>query len=161
MKEKDIRNDIFWNRLNGKIFKECIKRKRKFTGRFRFCSRGEPFMNVIDVNRMRDILIENQNILFWIPTRSWRNEELRSEIQNKILPLENNRIIMSIDPSNSEEEIEKLKKDGFSTMYFGDDEKTENRIKCPKTWYNVHGYCNVCPIGCFSDKRVDVHLKMH
>jgi len=161
MRQKDIRNEIFWNRLNGKTFKESMKRKRRPTGRFRFCSRGEPFMNIIDVYRIRDILIENQNILFWIPTRAWRDENLRRLLIDRIQPLENHRMMMSIDPSNSKEEIEKLKEDGFSTMYFGDNSDIEDRILCQKTWNKEDGYCQICNEGCFSEERVDVHLKRH
>ena len=77
------------------------------------------------------------------------------------MPLRNARVQASIDPSNDELEIELLKADGWSTMFYGDDTATDKGFKCPKTWNKAKGHCAVCEKGCFSEKRTDVHLKQH
>lgn len=161
MKSKDLRNERFWSTLTGTMFKTFIERKRKPTNRFRFCSRGDSFPTISDVDRMRNILLVNEDILFWIPTRAWRDNTLRRKLIKEIMPLENHRMMASIDPSNTEDEIKGLQKDGFSTLFFGDDRDTDNRILCPKTWNDRHHFCIECGNGCFSDSRVDVHLKKH
>jgi len=158
---KDSRNDLYWNELNGTVLKNALKNRKLFTGRFRFCTRGEAFRDASDIPKIREILLSNPEVLFWIPTRAWRNFSLRYLIQDEIMPLRNARVQASIDPSNDELEIELLKADGWSTMFYGDDTATDKGFKCPKTWNKAKGHCAVCEKGCFSEKRTDVHLKQH
>jgi len=82
----------------------------------------------------------------------------------------NLRVLASIDPSNTDEEIRDLETLGVSTMFYGDNEalNTETggkRFKCPKTWGGPNtkkGACGWCKKGCFrNDKPVHVHLKQH
>jgi len=161
MHQKDIRNEQFWDALDGNMFRRIMGRKKLYTGRFRFCTRGEAFSNFHDVEKVKNILVENPEILFWIPTRAWRDKDLRVYLQTEIQPLRNNRMMASIDPTNTEDEIRELKEDKWSTLFFGDDEDTKGRVLCPKTWAKWDGYCQVCGGGCFSRRRVDVHLKKH
>ena len=157
---KDIRNDAYWLILNGRLVKKDLARKRNQTKRVRLMTRGESFKNMEDVRKVRDILIKNPDTIFWIPTRAWRDNALRlALIGLKTFP--NARIMASIDPTTSAFEIVLLKEMGFSTMYYGDDNATQNRYKCPKTHNHATGHCAKCIKGCFSKERVDVHLKQH
>jgi len=76
--------------------------------------------------------------------------------------LKNLKILCSIDESTSEKEVDSLTKLGLSTMYFGDDSKTEGRFLCPKTHNKGEDItCVNCVGGCFSDVQIHVHLKKH
>jgi len=161
MKERDTKNDEFWKTLNKEIFKAFVESRRKPIKRFRFNTRGEAFSTLEDINRIKEIVLDNPEILFWIPTRGWRNQEIRKEIENELFVCKNVRVMASLDPSNGIEEIESLKESGWSTLYFGDNEDLQDRIKCPKTWNHKNGACESCKKGCFAKKRVDVHLKKH
>ena len=70
----------------------------------------------------------------------------------------------SIDVDNYESEIEHLKKSYWTTVFFGDNTKIENRIKCPKNWVYKRGervnICLNCNI-CFTHNRKDIHFKKH
>ena len=83
------------------------------------------------------------------------------------MPLSNAFVMASLDPSNSPSEWKSLKESGWSTMFFGDNEArfTPNGDPlhmCKKTWFKMKGVCGKkCQNGCFSSKRVDVHLKQH
>ena len=170
MHDKDVRNELAWDNLDqrtSKQFSRSMARKRRQTSRIRLMSRGEAFSVVGDVAKVKVLLSENPDSLFWIPTRAWRNPVIWALVQSEIMPLSNGRVMASLDPSNTDVERRDLESAGFSTMYFGDDEKTAGRFKCPKTWQKSHGkdkkvYCDAkCRNGCFSDKQVHVHLKKH
>lgn len=157
---RDIINDIEWNELDGIKLKNLLKKKKKPCDRLRLMSRGEAFSNYNDVLKVDDILNENRNIIFWIPTRAWRGY-LYKELVNLRVKYKNARILASLDPSTDNNDIKNLKDDGWSTMFFGDNDKTSGTYKCPKTWQHKKGYCYICKNGCFNIKRVDVHLKKH
>lgn len=158
MKPKDIKNEEDWKNLTGDKLKILLQ-NRKYNGRVRLCARGEAFSTEEDIYKIKDFLIKNSKLLIWIPTRGWRSD-LREKIKD-LSNIKNARIMASIDPSNSNKEVEGLIDDGWSTMFFGDDKKTENRFLCPKTWKKHHGACYSCNKGCFSKNRIDVHLKKH
>jgi len=168
MKTKDVRNEDFWAALNGDMFKTMFAKKR--TGltmeRFRFQTRGETFAVTSDVDKVVDILEKNQNIQFWIPTRAWRNPELKSLIETKIFPLKNARVLASLDPTNTKDEWAMIKESGWSTMFYGDNDMIRNpngdiSHLCSKTFFGEKSACATCKDGCFSEKRVDIHMKQH
>ncbi len=158
---KDKRNEIYWNQISGLEVKRTLDRKRNQTKRVRFMTRGESFSTVSDVYRVKDILTSNKKRLFWLPTRAWRNPTIKALIEKEIFPLKNARVQASLDPSNTREEVYTAGLNNWSTMYFGDDSKTANRKKCPKTWEHKTGHCSICRNGCFSSKITHIHLKQH
>jgi hypothetical protein len=122
------------------------------------------------------IALRLPNTLFWIPTRAWRNAEMLRCIQDYILPTPNIRVICSIDPSTSEDEIDYLRAHGVSLVFTGDNENSNQMMltfgdcadkltarmkRCRKTWDTAKGYCAVCNDGCFAEGRVEVHLRYH
>jgi hypothetical protein len=162
MRGRDDRNEAFWAGLNGNVFQQAFDPKRKGPkNRFRFCTRGEAFSTDSDIDKIKSILEFCPDILFWIPTRAWRNKGLRARIESELFILPNARINASIDPTTSEKEFKGLRASGWSTMFFGNDEQRPDSYKCPKTWKHKKGHCAICRNGCFSTKRVDIHLKAH
>jgi hypothetical protein len=157
---KDARNDKAWNEVTGAGVKRTLDAKKKPTLRVRACTRGEPFAVLEDLAKVLDIAKANPSRVFWCPTRAWRSPALRAALE-PLRRVRNLRILASIDPSNTPEEVAGLVADGWSTMYFGDDTATDGRIKCPKTWGHVKGACATCKNGCFSRAQVHVHLKKH
>lgn len=128
--------------------------------RVRLCKVGDPFAKIEDIGLVYRWALDNPTTLFWAPTRAWRKPDLRSALRDRP---DNLRILASIDPSNTPEEIESLVRDGFSTMFFGDDTTAPmpGSFRCPKTWEHKEKHCAVCSAGCFSASRVDVWLKTH
>lgn len=124
-------------------------------------SYGEAFGCAADVARVRDIASGNPDVVFWIPTRAWRNPEMRAAVDVLRATVPNLRVLASEDPTTTSQEHKALVAEGWSTMYFGDDSATQGRFKCPKTWSHKDGACATCRKGCFSATRVDVHLKEH
>lgn len=160
--EKDNRNDIFWDWLDGKKLNDILNRKRKPTNRLRLCTRGEPLSTTNDVFKVLDFAIKNPGTQFWVPTRGWRDPLINALIKAELWDIPNISLLASIDPSNDDEEVELLKRAGWNTMFFGDDDKTDGCFKCPKTHKHLNGHCDICKAGCFNKrKRVDVHLKEH
>ena len=93
---------------------------------------------------------------------------MRVQIESISRTYANVRILASVDPTTTREEWEMLTVNGWSTMFFGDNDMRVTPVGskmflCPKTHgAKVKGACSVCKRGCFrSDKRVDVHLKQH
>ena len=163
---RDIKNELAWKKLNGDNFAATMKNKRKGQkDRFRFCTRGDTFASESDIYKVEQILQGNPNITFWIPTRAWRNPRLRDLIELRLMPLDNARILASLDPSNDFWEKRQIINRGWSTMFFGDDAATDGRIKCQKTWKTSNVSCDKCNVGCFEArygyKQVQVHLKSH
>lgn len=158
---RDKRNEKFWATLDGSLLKKILGRKKKQTDRFRFCTRGETFSTLEDVNKVAEIISSNPETLFWIPTRGWRNLAVKRAIESLIFPLSNARPMASLDPSNDKGEYEALVCDGWSTLYFGHDKPQKGHFLCPKTWNHEKKACATCTEGCFSSDRVDVHLKSH
>lgn len=172
MPASDIKNEYRWGIMTGDILADEIAKKnkrarvRKVT-RVRFCTKGEPFSELADIDRLRDIALASPDILFWVPTRAWRRPEFRDKIESELLAIPNMRLMASIDPSNSKEEVQRIKEGGWSTMFFGiDDVRSAEETfglkfaKCPKTHEGKHGSCQTCNL-CFGAKQINVHLKEH
>jgi hypothetical protein len=171
--EKDVRNEEFWQQLDGDQLRAILGRSRNFQQmgqkRFRLMTRGEPFKDFADVNKVRDLALKNPDVLFWIPTRAWRHPLLRLYIERQVKELHNVRLLASMDPSNTPEEWEDVKLSGWSTMFYGADDMTvtpngDRMFLCPKTHKKLKGHCGICKAGCFkpqSKGRVDVHLSRH
>ena len=130
--------------------------------RLRLCKVGDPFTNEYDINRIKALAQAAPNTLIWAPTRAWRSPILRELLKPSSLPI-NLKVLASIDPSNTTEEVKSLQQDGWSTMFFGDDIRhpTGKSYKCPKTWQKIHKFCSRCTNGCFKNERVDVWLRKH
>lgn len=160
---KDQRNEPYWQSLDGESLSSELSRKKKQTKRFRLMTRGEGITNITDIDKIIDICNKNQSVQFWLPTRAWRNKELKLVIENKLFKIKNLFILASIDPSNNKTEIKGLINSGWSTMFFGDDEKSPiaDSFLCPKTWGHKKGHCSKCKSGCFSKKQVHIWLKNH
>ena len=165
MRKKDIRNELYWDNVPVDYFTMHINQKRKFqTDRFRFCTRGEQLSTAADVEKTAALVSTRKQTTFWIPTRAWRDPQLRQLIENKLFPLGNVRVLASIDPSNSLEEVENIALRGWSTMFFGNDSVHplgNKAVKCPKTWKKIDGACATCTMGCFSDEQKHVWLSKH
>ena len=142
--------------------------------RFRFSMKGEIWTSQDDVVKVRAIATQLPTTGFWIPTRAWRDRDMRLAI--KRWSTSNMRVLASIDPSVSESDIEMLRSEGWSLMYAGDNEDSNQMLlgeqgleekvtrgmhRCRKTWEHKLGHCAVCRDGCFSEGRVEVHLKKH
>ena len=172
MPTSDIKNEYRWNLMTGEALADEIHRKNKRARsrkveRVRFCSKGEPFSELSDIGRIKSIGMENPEVLFWIPTRSWRREAFRERIETELLQYPNLRIMASIDPSNSIDEVQMIDKASWSKMFFGIDNVEEAEkvfgikfAKCPKTHEGLHGSCQMCNL-CFAAERNNVHLKKH
>jgi len=152
-----------WVETTGETVKKEMPRKRKLqTKRVRFCSRGEAIGNEADIEKIRDIARKNRDRVFWIPTRAWRSERLRPLVR-KLADERNIRLLASIDPSNTQAEIDGLVSEGFSTMFFGNDTESPqpNPIVCKKTFGHIKGHCANCGKGCFNSGQKHVWLKEH
>jgi len=108
-----------------------------------------------------DLLQYNPEVLFWIPTRGWRDVEIDRYIRQFIMPRRNARVLASIDPSTTWEEYCLLVKQKWSTVRIGEPQRKEKRFRCPKTFEHKTGHCAVCRDGCFKYGRVDILLKIH
>ena len=166
MHDKDVRNENYWWELDSTRLKSDLKRRKLTNNRFRFQTRGETFSNVYDFWKVYEIVKYTPDTEFWIPTRAWRNAELKGLIEKHMFKLSNAHVLASVDPTNTPEEWTELKASGWSTMFYGDNNMIKNpngdymRL-CSKTFFDEKGACGSCKDGCFSDKRVDVHLKQH
>lgn len=155
-----------WLTLTGETVAKQLARKRKATSRFRGCTRGENIETFADVARWLDIATKNKGTIFWLPTRAWRDDGLRGLVQSILMPLDNVRIMASMDPSNTPAEWAMLLEAGWSTMFFGDDDMRQTptgapMMRCPKTWGHQEGACLTCTTGCFENGQKNVHLKQH
>lgn len=165
MEGRDVKNESAWANLTAADITKTLRGKHKPVARFRFCTRGDVFANSGDVEKVAEIVAGNPDTLFWIPTRAWRNPALRAEIEQKVMVLDNARVLASLDPSNDNWEKAQIIEAGWSTMFFGDDNETDGRIKCKKTWEHELEACQTCEEGCFQARygydQVHVHLAMH
>ena len=157
----DVKYDTTWETLNGFWLDQFLSKKRLQTKYVRFASRGETLVNIKDIYKVAEIVSYNKDRIFSLPTRGWRNNEIREACEKILFPIKNVYLLASTDPSNSDDEVNGLTEAGWSTFFFGDDAKTKRKFKCPKTWKHLKGVCPGCKKGCFSDKRVDIHLKQH
>lgn len=167
---KDDRNESWWQQATGAEIRTALDRKRNQTKRIRGCTRGENFRDHTDIDRMHDILKANRSRQIWLPTRAWRNPELRQRLETEIMNQSNARLQASIDPSNTIQEVLDLWEAGWSLMYFGNDEAIQLKdgtledlpaIKCKKTWEHKDGHCAKCIGACFSKKQTLTWLKKH
>ena len=180
MLTKDIRNEQFWQSLPTSMtdakdnpslesLRKKFKNSRRQTKRVRLMTRGEGIKDKSDVQRVQVLCEEFPEIIWWLPTRAWRNTELRGLIQRYLMPLPNLALNASLDPTNTENEIRLLTSDGWSTMFFGDDTRTmmqgQRMFMCPKTHKKLKNHCGICKGGCFGlisiGRRTDVHLSQH
>lgn len=156
MRARDKKNEDLWRNpdLPQMIHKQ-LSRAKKQTKRVRLMTRGEAFSTVSDIVRVARILDANPGTVFWIPTRAWTDASMRRRIEEYIMTRRNVRVLASIDPTMPEPP------EGWSTMFFGDDDDTDGRHKCPKTHGHKVGACATCRSGCFAKKRADIHLCKH
>jgi hypothetical protein len=129
--------------------------------RLRLAARGEAFSKPDDVGKIADLCERNPATAFWIPTRAWIDGDMVGAIERHVMRLPNARVLASFDPSYTIEELQWLEHIGWNTMFFGDDEFTDGRFLCPKTWEKIKSFCRVCKPGCFKIGQVGVHLKVH
>lgn len=185
MLTKDIRNEQFWQSLPTNMIlratnhpsiqslRKKFKNSRRQTKRVRLMTRGEGIKDKSDVQRVFVLCMEFPDIIWWLPTRAWRNAELRDLVQKWLMPLPNLALNASLDPTNTENEIRQLTSDGWNTMFYGDDTREwsptmkgmQRMFKCPKTHKGLKNHCGICKGGCFSlssiGRRTDVHLSQH
>lgn len=172
MPASDIKNEHRWGLLTGeKLAREVNGKNRRSrvrsVNRIRFCTKGEPLSEIGDIDKVADIATSCPDVLFWMPTRAWRRPEFREKTEAKLLSIPNLRVMASVDPSNSREEVQEIVSKGWSTMFFGIDnvDAAEETFgtkfsKCPKTHDAQHGSCQTCNL-CFGAKQINVHLKQH
>jgi len=172
MPASDIKNEYRWSAMTGDTIAAEIAGKNqraraRAVSRVRFCTKGEPFSEIKDIDLVKDIAVKNPEVLFWVPTRAWRHQEFREKIEDLLFDIGNLRIMASLDPSNTRIEAQSLKASGWSTMFFGMDDVEEAEetfglkfTKCPKTHSGKRGSCQKC-ILCFSKRQMNVHLKEH
>jgi len=144
--------------------------------RFRFSVKGEIWNSAEDVEKVRQILLQMPDTLFWIPTRAWHDWRMSEHIEYSIFPLPNARVSASVDPTDNISEVQVARDMVWSLMFTGDndpaeqtmltenglDEKwTKDMYRCPKTWQDAKGHCALCTEGCFRKERTEVHLKKH
>lgn len=168
MDGRDVRNEHSWQRIDGLSLSKTLKRKRNQTSRVRLMTRGEAFRDRADVPRVRDLCEQNPDKIFWVPTRAWRNKHLRPLLLKLAEEVPNLRIQASTDIDTTLEEQQMLDEQGWSTLYFGDDEQRETltgepRHMCAKTWEKAKGACaSTCKKGgCFDKEVTHVILKKH
>ena len=168
LNRRDVRNEQSWQRLTGVALKAMLDRKRNQTERVRYMSRGEAFRDPSDVRRIEDTANANPKRKFWIPTRAWRSRIMRPLIVALWKRCPNLRIQASTDVTTTREEQASLDAEGWSTMFFGDDEAFETltgepRHPCAKTWEHDKGACakRCGKGGCFDKGQTHVHLKQH
>ena len=161
MKGADARLEREWEELNAESFRAKAKSLKRTIKRFRFQVRGETFSEFADIVKVREIVAGNPGILFWMPTRAWRDPFLKASIETMIMTLPNSRVQASIDPSNTGYELKVAS--AWPTMFFGDNDRHPlgDAVKCPKTWTKKKGLCGKCGVGCFKTGNVNVWLKKH
>ena len=169
MKGKDERNNEYWNALTPDMVKRDLAKRKKQTKRVRLMTRGEAFRDLSDIAKVKAIAEATPGTDWWIPTRAWRSPILRTLIIRELFPIKNIHVLASLDPSNTDAEWEALKLEGWSTVFFGNDDMTvtpngDRMFLCPKTHKGLKGHCAPCKAGCFGKsigRRVDVHLSKH
>jgi hypothetical protein len=161
---RDKKNETFYSNIFGTDLNIILSRKRKPTDRFRLCTRGEPITGSYDIYQLKDWARYNPRTQFWVPTRAWRNTNLKCLIEKHLFNVDNVFIQASLDPSNTQAEVDDLIKRGWSTSFFGNDNvypfKNVNYVKCPLKWSHT-GSCSTCTVACFNPKQTHHWLKEH
>ena len=177
MRKKDIENEQFWQALPWThvdwdnealaLLKGKIDRMRKRPKRIRLMTRGEAFSSIADVFRVKVLCEAFPDIVFWCPTRAWRQGQLRGVIRDHLFEVKNLNLNASLDPTTTHEEKQSLFAEGWSTMFYGDDgtEAQAGRFLCPKTHKKLKKICTLCNRGCFRGTAQGVpshvHLSQH
>lgn len=171
MLSKDTRNEMAWDANDTEGLRTTLARRKHQTKRTRLMTRGEAVSDYQDVAKVENIVRDNPDSDWWIPTRAWRNPVLYAMLVSRLDKYSNVKLLCSTDPSNTIEELEHIETMGYSSMFFGDDTfltmpSGRKMFKCPKTWQHKKGHCATCVNGCFRDKTskhgpVHVHLKQH
>ena len=173
MHNRDDRCETIWQKLPTDVewyvnnFKPFFERKKKQTKRRRFMTRGEAIKDMVDVYRIRAMALAEPNVIYWLPTRAWHSKALKALIELELMPLKNIALNASTDPTTTSEEYEMLQRDGWNTMFYGDDDGFSDvkMFPCPKTFKGIKGHCSICKGGCMSQatigKRSDTHLIEH
>jgi hypothetical protein len=173
MHDRDNECERIWQSLPSDVefYKEYFipffAKKKLQTKRRRFMTRGEAIKDMADIYRIRAMALAEEDVTWWLPTKAWRNKQLKMLIELELMPLKNIALNASTDPDTTDEEYEMLKEDGWNTMFFGDDEGYGDykMFHCPKTYKGIKGHCKDCKAGCFSNttinRRSDVHLIEH
>lgn len=140
----------------------ALERKRKSLARFRWATRGDICYSEKSITQVALIARHFRHTIFWIPTRSWRVPAMWAFARGAFCDLDNIRLMASVDPSNTPEEINGLEKAGISTLFFGNNSEIAQagRIQCPKTWGHIEGSCGSCN-HCFGTEQIHIHLKKH
>jgi hypothetical protein len=175
----DKEDNDFWRGSDSAEIVSAIHKANnyEYPERFRFAVRGEIWLKRDDVEKVMLIIQQMPGTLVWIPTRAWRDYDMREWIGEMILPLPNARVVASLDPTNSRTQQDALLRLGWSVIFAGVNEDgnqlllsedggtTEGRLcgafRCPKTWSHANGHCAVCEDGCFSKGPSLIHLKRH
>ena len=130
-------------------------------------TRGEAIKDMVDVYRIRAMALAEPNVIYWLPTRAWNSKALKALVELELMPLKNIALNASTDPTTTSEEYEMLQRDGWNTMFYGDDDGFDDvkMFPCPKTFKGLKGHCSICKGGCMSQatigKRSDTHLIEH
>jgi hypothetical protein len=165
IKLADERYELEWQNLDPRQVKAFLASRRKPVTRMRLMTRGEAFRDHSDIGRTLGLLREMPDVLFWIPTRAWRDPLLRLRIEQEILPEPNAAVLASTDPTTGKDDYESLRLSGWSTMHYGGPSPAPKPFHCPKTAAHLTGACAVCINGCFKQplkgQRVDVYLDQH
>ena len=185
--DRDAADEEFWQATSAEKFALFIADlvAAHEIDRFRFSVRGEIWTDDADIAKVAKIIELCPGVLFWIPTRAWRVAPMAYLIEENIIDrnIPNARVMASVDPSVSEFTERQLMGRGWSTVFAGEndpdqlrlkdamcvDARTKGRFKCPKTWQPhvlpgdvaPSGLCAICDDGCFSADRVEVHLRQH
>ena len=146
-----------WTHLDASALARQLHRF-PFHDRLRLCTRGEPLADPTDVDRLVDLARAVPSTLLWIPTRAWRAPWADQLTRLRQLP--NVRCMASTDPTTTPDELRQLRAAAWSVMFTGDDDRPHG-WPCPKTWHHAFGHCRYCRAGCFSTRRVEVHLRTH
>jgi len=137
--------------------------------------RGDTFGSIDywqDVEKIRATASLLPYTKFWIPTRGWRIDGVRTAIES-LFDIPNVYILASVDPYSMKHDksaLSAIKKTKWRTMSFGDNtgkafKNLGKLYKCPKTFKHRLGFCGTgkCTNGCFSKSNppINVLLKQH
>jgi hypothetical protein len=175
IKKSGEADELFWEELDGELLYDMLHSEsfrqacgsvlRKSPGfmraRMRLATRGEAFAEPSDARKVADICEGNPNTTFWVTTRAWTDNSMTRAIEKYVIEQPNIRLLASLDPSHTASQFDRIARMGWNTTFFGDDEFTEGRFLCPKSWEKKASYCRICKNGCFKNGPVHVHLAVH
>jgi len=163
-----------WKIMEGKLL-HCLINQHWKTDikRIRFAARGECLSVKSDIFKVKDIVSYCSKVAFWLPTRAWKDGNMRALIEKELFPLNNLKIQASIDYTRTKKEFNNLLENNWSTMFFNPNDnemifdndlfvkcrKTWNKVYNGKKWVNKPGLCAKCN-HCTSTQN-HVWLKYH